>query len=78
MSQKPDDFLCVPLCAGPNANVDQHLGCHDRQHYIGEPEFWCQYEDVRGQTVDQLLDELCKASPKRAEIERIKRERNDD
>lgn len=77
LSQKPDDFLCVPLCAGPNSNVSGGSGCHDWQHEIGEGTFWNCYEERHGQTVEQLQAELCKASPKRAEIERIKRERND-
>lgn len=77
MGQKPDDWRTVPLCAGLNANVAFELGCHDTQHVIGEPSFWQQYQERHGQTVDQLLDALCAASPKRAEIERIKRERAD-
>ncbi len=75
MGQKPDDWRTVPLCKGPYANIEGLLGCHDRQHIIGEPEFWRQYEEGHGQTVEQLLDELCAASPKRAEISRAKRER---
>jgi hypothetical protein len=75
MGQKPDDWRCVPLCAGPNANIANELGCHNVQHVIGEPEFWKQYEAKHGQTVDQLLAALIHASPRRAQIEQAMRER---
>jgi len=75
IGQKPDDWRTVPLCAGPNANIDRQLGCHNRQHIIGEPTFWLQYEQAHGQTVEQLLGELIKASPKRVEIGAIRKER---
>jgi hypothetical protein len=67
IGQKPDDWRTVPLCA-PCHNGDQHTK-------LGEAEFWRQYHKRHGQTVDQLLDALTRASPKRAEIERIQRER---
>jgi hypothetical protein len=73
--QRPDDWRTTPLCEGPHANADGQLGCHNRQHVIGERTFWQQYEALHGQTVDQLLAELIQASPKRAEIQRIQRER---
>lgn len=76
MGQKPDDWRTVPLCAGPNANIDEQLGCHNRQHIIGERTFWNQYEAAHGQTVEQLISELIQASPKRAEIMRVMRERS--
>lgn len=75
MGQKPDDWRTVPLCAGPKANIDEQLGCHNRQHIIGEPEFWREYCAKHGQTVEHLIDEFIAASPKRAEIERIRKER---
>lgn len=68
MSMKPDDWLTVPLCEGPNQNIDSQMGCHNRQHIIGERTFWNEYEAKHGQTVEQLIEELCKASPKRKEI----------
>lgn len=77
MAQKPDDWRVVPLCKGPHANVDGQLGCHDRQHIIGEPEFWRQYRALHGQTVWELLLDFIKASPKRHEIEQVQRERGD-
>lgn len=75
MGQKPDDWRTAPLCDGPNANADEQLGCHNRQHALGERTFWDQYEKQHGQTVEQLLSEIIAASPKRAEIERIRKER---
>lgn len=72
LGQKPDDWRTVPLCAGPHADIDGMLGCHNRQHVIGEATFW------RGASVDQeaLIRELIAASPKHQEIERIQRERD--
>ena len=75
MGQKPDDWRTVPLCAGPKSNAAEQLGCHDRQHIIGERTFWDQYEKEVGQTVEELLTALCKASPKRPQIEQEKRDR---
>ena len=69
ISQKPDDWRTAPLCAGLHSNADGMLGCHNRQHIVGEPIFWGEYEAAHGQSVEQLLDELIKASPKRREIE---------
>lgn len=68
MGQKPDDWRTVPLCGGV-------AGCHARQHCEGEPEFWRSYEKAHEQTVERLLDALCAASPKAAEIRRVKQER---
>ena len=56
---KPDDFRAVGLC-NP---------CHRRQHEIGEKTFW------EGRDVEALIDAYCQASPKRHEIERVRRER---
>lgn len=57
--QKPDDFRTVSLCHD----------CHARQHRVGEQTFW-QGHDIAG-----LIEAFIKASPRRAEIERIRRER---
>jgi hypothetical protein len=73
--QKGDDWLTAPLCDGPFSNIDQQLGCHNRQHLIGERTFWNQYEQRHGQTVEKLLGELCGTSPKRHEIETLMKER---
>jgi hypothetical protein len=67
-SQKGDDWRTTPLCDGPFSNADGELGCHQVQHAIGEQTFWKRYEQRSGQTVWQLIDELCAASPKRREI----------
>lgn len=75
MGQKPDDWRTVPLCAGEQSNIDGELGCHNRQHIIGERTFWEQYEAAQGQSVGQLIADLCLASPKAAEIRRAKQER---
>lgn len=58
MGQKPHDYYAVPLCKG----------CHARQHIKGEDTFWRTYHAASGQTVEQLIDALCKESPKAAEI----------
>lgn len=68
MGQKPDDWRTVPLCAGPNSSVEGHLGCHNRQHIVGEATFW------HGRDVDALVAEFCKASPKAREITAAQRE----
>lgn len=69
IGQKPDDWRAVPLCAGPHSNNLGQLGCHNRQHIVGEPHFWADYQTIHGQTVEQLIAELIKASPRRREIE---------
>jgi len=75
IGQKPDDWRTVPLCAGPNSNADGQLGCHNRQHTIGEQTFWQQYQLKHGQTVEQLIADFIHESPKRHEIARVKQER---
>lgn len=71
LSQKPDDWRCVPLCDGPHANNLEQLGCHNRQHIVGERTFWAN----AGVDVEALIEAFVKASPKRAEIERLRNER---
>ncbi len=63
MGQKPDDWRAVPLC-----------GFHHRhdQHNNGERTFWETYAKASGQTVEQLIDAICKASPKAREIRDIR------
>lgn len=61
IGQKPDDFRCVSLCRSH----------HAEQHREGELTFW----RTRGIQVDDLIAEFNRASPKRAEIEAIRRER---
>lgn len=61
ISQKPDDFRTVSLCR-PH---------HSEQHRVGERSFW------HGRDVEGLIEAFNKASPKRAEIERIRKERAD-
>lgn len=59
MGQKPDDWHAVSLCRD----------CHQRQHTVGEDTFW-------GERDPQLIAlAFCKVSPKRHEIEAVKRER---
>jgi len=60
VGQKPDDFLTVSLC-------QFH---HAQQHRVGEQTFW------KGFPIVDLIEEFIKASPKRSEIERIRRERS--
>lgn len=59
ISQKPDDWRTVSLCKAH----------HDRQHETGERTFWA------GLDVEQLIRDFIASSPKRAEIERVQRER---
>jgi hypothetical protein len=68
LGQKPDDWNTAPLCGGG-------MGCHAKQHTIGEPKFWQLYAQKKGHTVHQLIEELIRTSPKRAEIEHIRKER---
>lgn len=64
MGQKPDDWRGVSLCH------DCHNGNGMPQHNIGERSFW------RGIDLEALIEAFIKASPKRAEIERVRRERS--
>ncbi len=63
IGQRPDDWNTISLC----------LAHHAEQHRIGEASF----EKRHGFSMAEKAAEFAKASPKRAEIERIKRERND-
>lgn len=54
MGQKPDDWRAVPLCRD----------CHAKQHTLGEMSFWVEL----GIGAEPVIEELIKASPKRAEI----------
>jgi hypothetical protein len=42
---------------------------------MGEISFWEDYAEAAGQTVEDLIEALCLASPKVAEIRRIRSER---
>lgn len=75
-AQKPDDWLTVPLCDGPFSNIDNQLGCHQVQHSIGEGTFWTSYKQKHGQSVWQLLAEIRGTSPKRFEIVKVMKERD--
>lgn len=77
MGQKGDDWLTTPLCDGPFSNIRRQLGCHQVQHGKGEPSFWADYAKVKGHTVHELIEELIRTSPKRHEIERVRKERED-
>lgn len=68
LGQKPDDFRAVPLCGGLG-------GHHSVQHRQGEETFWRTYHAASGQTVEQLIAELCAASPKACDIRQIQQER---
>lgn len=73
MGQKPNDWRIVGLCDGPHANNEGQLGCHNRQHIIGEETFW------RNAEIDPeaMIKAYCDASPKRADIRRAQEERNE-
>lgn len=62
MGEKPHDWRAVPLCKE----------CHTRQHQQGERTFWQAYHSASGQSVDQLIDALCKESPKAREIRDVR------
>jgi hypothetical protein len=68
MGFKPSDYNAVPLCGGP-------AGCHARQHREGERTFWDDYAVLRGHTVEEVIAELIRTSPKRREIEEAMKER---
>ena len=68
VGEKPDDWRMVGLCGGPE-------GCHARQHRVGERTFWAEYEAQHGQSVEDLIASLIKASPRRSEIEQEMRDR---
>jgi len=67
-SQKPDDWRIVPLC-GPHGDQE---GCHDMQHRVGERTFW---KTIAKRDPEALIAALIKASPRRQEIEAVRRER---
>lgn len=71
MGEKPDDWRGVSLCAGPNSNIEGQLGCHNRQHIVGERTFWA---DAMVD-VEALIAAFIKASPRRAEIQAAMKER---
>lgn len=58
LGQKPHDWRAVPLCKFH----------HTSQHAQGEDTFWQTYKVASGQTVDDLIEELCKASPRAPQI----------
>jgi hypothetical protein len=68
MGQKPDDWRAVSLCK-------LH---HAWQHRIGEPLFWDGYEKETGESVDDLISQFCEASPKAAEIRKVRMEAVDN
>ena len=59
IGQKPDDFRTISLCRE----------CHAEQHRVGERTFW------QGKDVEALVEAFCKASPKAADIRRVRAER---
>jgi hypothetical protein len=67
---KADDWRCVPLCG----TTIEGQGCHSKEH-DGAKTFWTAYQLKHGQTVEQLIADLCQASPKAREIASVKAER---
>lgn len=63
VGQKPDDWRTVSLCGGL-------YGCHSQQHRVGEETFWYS----AGKDPQALIDEFCAASPKRWEIDDIRKD----
>lgn len=59
LGTKPDDWRVVSLC-------QFH---HAQQHRVGERTFWKDFD------IEALIEEFISASPKRQEIERIRKER---
>jgi len=64
MGQKPDDWRAVSLCRD----------CHQMQHRVGEETFWNEYSD---RDVEALIEAFIAASPKRFEIEKVRKERGE-
>ena len=64
MGRKPSDFFTVSGCGGPD-------GHHAEQHRLGEQSF----EKKHGIDLLALASEFAAASPKAADIRRIKQER---
>ena len=64
MGRKPSDYFTVSLCGGP-------AGHHAEQHRLGEQSFEQRY------AIDllALAQEFAEASPKAAEIRRVRQER---
>lgn len=62
VGQKPDDWRAVSLCRFH----------HGEQHRIGETTFW---RKIAWRDPEQLIAEFIAASPKRLEIERVRKER---
>lgn len=62
IGRRPDDHRAVSLCR------DHHA----EQHRLGEETFW---RTVAMRDVEALIIEFCRASPKRLEIEAVKKER---
>lgn len=56
IGQKPDDWMTVSLCKT----------CHTAQHNIGERSFW------KGRPLADLIEAFCKASPRAAEIRKVR------
>lgn len=69
MGRKPSDYFAVPLC-GPHGS---DAGCHHEQHKHGERSFWALYESLNGHGVEDVIEELIRTSPRRAEIEELRR-----
>lgn len=63
IGQKPDDWRTVSLCS-------YH---HNYQHVVGELTFW--RDEADGQDPEKLIAAFIKASPKRFEIEQVRKER---
>lgn len=59
MGQRPHDWRTVSLC-------QTH---HSLQHKIGERTFW---DEVAKRDPEALIDAFCKASPKAAEIRKVR------
>lgn len=68
IGRKPSDYFATPLCGGVE-------GCHALQHRVGERTFWSAYAKDKGHTVDDVIAELIRTSPRRAQIEEHRRER---
>jgi hypothetical protein len=61
VGQKPDDWRTVSLCRA----------CHAEQHRLGEQTF----QKRHGIDLAEMAEQFAKASPKRQEIEAVRRER---
>lgn len=61
MGRKPSDGKTLPLCGFPKMSIGI-IGCHERQHQIGEPAFWADFMARGGPDPVGIADALWRVS----------------